>query len=75
MSHCYSVGVNIDGKEQHVCTLVPGNEGLSRHVRDMERLGQPSRKPTPEEIDRAIKHHQSQHPVDIPSRRVPLLDH
>jgi len=50
MSHCYSVGVNINGEEREVCTThVPGNEGLSRDI----ELGKP-RKPTKDEVNRAI---------------------
>ena len=52
MSHCYSVGVNINGEEKEVCTVVPGNEDLAK---DVEAGKQP--KVTKEHIDRAIKYY------------------
>lgn len=57
MSHCYSVGVNLNGKEREVCTIVPGNEDLSKEVHDAKAKGIKPRTPTKEEIDRAIEHH------------------
>lgn len=69
MSHCYSVSVEINGKEREICTLVPGNEDLSKHVREMEQKKKEPRKPTEEEINRSIdfymnQHKDSQHPDD-----------
>lgn len=68
MSHCYSVGVNINGKEIEVCTLVPGNEDLSKNVHDAEKKKTKPRNPTKEEIDRSIefylkKHNNAEHPM------------
>ena len=51
MSHCYSVGVNIDGQEQEICTThVPGNETLAR---DIEERG--PRPLTQDEIKRSVE--------------------
>jgi len=61
MSHCYSVGVNIDGKEQEVCTIVPGNEDLGKHVYEAEKNKTKPRNPTKEEINRAIEYHFKNH--------------
>ena len=61
MSHCYSVGVEMNGKQQDICTLVPGNEELAAHVRDAEAKGTKPRAPTQEEINRAIEHSMSKH--------------
>ena len=69
MSHCYSVGVKINGVEKEICTLVPGNEDLTKHVRESETKKTKPRAPTKEEVDRSIdfylnKHEDSQHPMD-----------
>ena len=52
MSHCYSVGVQINGKETEVCTVVPGNEDIEKEIHA-------GRKPqiTNEHIDRAVQHY------------------
>lgn len=61
MSHCYSVGVEIEGKNQDVCTIVPGNDDLAKHVKEMESSGGKPRAPTPEEVDNAIRYHIQNH--------------
>jgi hypothetical protein len=61
MSHCYSVGVNVGGAEKEICTLVPGNEDLAKHVKEMEATGGKTREPTNEEVDRAIDFHLNNH--------------
>lgn len=67
MSHCYSVTVDINGKEHEICTLVPGNEDLSKHVHEAETKQTKPRAPSKEEVDRSIdfymkQHKESQHP-------------
>jgi hypothetical protein len=50
MAHCYSITVEIDGKEHEICTThVPGNEQLARDI----AAGR-TRKPTAEETQRAV---------------------
>lgn len=61
MSHCYSVGVEMGGQERDICTIVPGNEELSKHVHEAEEKKTKPRAPTKEEIDRAIDYHLKQH--------------
>ena len=53
--HCYSVSITVDGKAKEVCTLVPGNERLSKELAG-------GRKPTPtrEEVNRALDWHLQQ---------------
>lgn len=51
MAHCWSVTVDLDGRERKICTThVPGNEALSRDI----DAGRP-RRPTDEEIARAVE--------------------
>lgn len=66
MSHCYSVGVDINGKNVEVCTIVPGNESLGKDVHDAEAKGTKPRNPTKEEIDRSIEHHLKNHKHEEP---------
>ena len=61
MSHCYSMGVNIDGAEKEICTLVPGNEDLAKRVRDAEQAGGAKPKVSPEEVSRAVDFHLKRH--------------
>lgn len=74
MSHCYSVGVDIDGKRRDICTLVPGNEDLSKNVREAEKKQTKPRAPTKDEINRSIdyyfkQHNDKQHPNSDPNKK------
>lgn len=61
MSHCLSVGVSIGDKAVEICTLVPGNEDLSRRVHDAEKQGGASPTPSKDEVQRAIDYHLGRH--------------
>lgn len=67
MAHCYTVGIEVKGKQREICTLVPGNEDLAKDVAEAQRLGKPPRNPTTEEIDRALDAYFAQHPGGEPS--------
>ena len=65
MAHCYSVGVEIDGKEEEICTThVPGNEALKRDIEVAEKGTGTGRAPTKEEVDRAVEFWKSERPKD-----------
>ena len=53
MAHYYSVTVDIEGKTQTICSIVPGNEELAKHVQMAQDQGIQPRGPTTEEIRRA----------------------
>lgn len=75
MSHCFSVGVTIDGENRDICSLVPGNEDLARRVRDMESGKGEKPKPSDEEVRRAIEYHLNQHrPKDHPKPGGTMVD-
>lgn len=52
MAHKYTATVDIDGQETELPLIVPGNEALQSDV----EAGR-TRRPTEEEIDRAVQHH------------------
>jgi len=64
MSHCYSIGVNVDGKDQEVCSIVPGNEELAAKVKAAEKVGGPKPEVSPEEVQRAVQYHFKRHKPD-----------
>jgi hypothetical protein len=71
MAHCYSVGVDIEGKEHTVCTShVPGNE----HVRRALEKGQ-SYNLTKEDVKRAVDYYRkSKHMIKGPHVEAPQVE-
>lgn len=59
MPHCLSVTVDIDGRTQTICTIVPGNDALKREVESAEQAGQHPRAPTDAEVGRAVDYFRS----------------
>lgn len=55
MSHCHSVAVQIEGRPQILCTLVPGNRSLAREVEAAQLNGTLARVPTQNEVRRAVE--------------------
>ena len=75
MSHCYSIGMNIDGTEREICTLVPGNEDLAKRVRDAEASGGAKPKVSSEEASRAVDFHLKRHKAaDHPKLPTGMID-
>jgi len=56
MAHKFTAGVQIDGKETQIPTIVPGNEGLKYAVEKAQKGGSKPRSPTKDEVDRAVRH-------------------
>jgi len=69
MAHCYSVSLQIGDTEQEICTLVPGNGDLRDEVAAAQKEDRSPRKPTDEEIDRALAFHLKHHRHDAPDDR------
>lgn len=75
MSHCYSIGVNINGTEKDICTLVPGNEDLAKRVRDAKKVGGSKPEVSAEEASRALDFHLKRHrEADHPKIPTGMID-
>jgi hypothetical protein len=64
MSHCYSIGVRIEGKEKEICLVVPKNKRIKEEL-DKDKAP----KPTPQEVDNAIEYHLNLHKHELNAPR------